>query len=74
MRIITRATSAINIKTMVLTLEFLGIRSIRACAGEADSDEGYTRWYSRILRTVVYIDVRDDSFVLFHRAMKQFTA
>ena len=25
---------------MVLTLEFLGIWSIRACAGEADSDEG----------------------------------
>ena len=55
---------------MVLTLEFLGIRPIRACAGEADSDEGYTRWYSRILRTVVYIDVRDDSFILLHRAMQ----
>ena len=38
--------------------------------GSGDSVEGFTRWYSRILRTVVHIDTSDDSFILFHRAMK----
>ena len=55
---------------MVLPLEFLGIRSILACVGEADSAEWYTRWYSRILRTVSHIDVKDDQFILFHRARR----
>ena len=69
-RIIARANSAINIKTLVLTLEYLGIRPIRACVGAADSVEWYTRWYGRLLRTVVHIDVKDDQFILFHRAMQ----
>ena len=38
--------------------------------GSADSVEGFTRWYSRILRAVVHIDASDDSFILFHRARK----
>ena len=38
--------------------------------GAADSVEGYTRWYSRLLRTVAHIDVKDDQVILFHRAMK----
>ena len=67
--IIARATSAVNIKTMVLTLEFLGIRSTVACAGASDSADGYTRWYSRILRTVVHIDVRSSEFALFRTVM-----
>ena len=56
-RIIARASSTVNIKTIVFTFEFLGIRSVLACAGTADSAEGFTRWYTRILRTVVHIDV-----------------
>ena len=63
--IVARATSAVNIKTMALTLEFLGIRSIIACAGSSDTSEGFTRWYSKILRTVVRIDVRSNEFTSF---------
>ena len=61
---------ASNIKTMALALEFLGSRSINACAGAAESAEAFIRRRSRILRTVVRIDVKDDQFVLFHRAMR----
>ena len=68
--VIARATSAINIKTIVLTLEFLGVRSITACVGSADSAENFTRWYTRIRRTVVHIDVGTNEFALFHRAMQ----
>ena len=68
--VIARVSSAINIKAIVLTFEFLGVRSITACAGSATSIEGFTRWYSRLLRTVVHIDTKDDSFRLFHRAME----
>ena len=53
---------------MVLTLEFLGIRPIRACVGGADSVEWYARRYSRLLRTVVHIDVQDGPFILAHRS------
>ena len=63
--IIARATSAVDIKALVLTSEFLGIRSVVACAGTADTAEGFTRWYSRILRTVVHIDVRTSEFALY---------
>ena len=38
--------------------------------GSADSAEGFTRWYSRTLRTVVHIDASDDSFCPYHRAAK----
>ena len=38
--------------------------------GAAESSDGFTRWYSRILRTIVHIDVKDDQFILFHRAMQ----
>ena len=55
---------------MVLTLEFLGIRSICACVGTADTADGFARWYTRLLRTVVHIDVIGDHFILFHRAME----
>ena len=55
---------------MVLTLELLGIRSIVACAGTADTTDGFARWYTRLLRTVVHIDVSGGDFILFHRAMK----
>ena len=68
--IITRATSAGDIKTMELTPKFLWARSIFACAGAADSPYGFTRWYTRILRTVVHIDVRTNEFAIFHRAMQ----
>ena len=68
--IIARATSVMHVKPMVLTLEFLGIRPVSACAGAAESADGFTRWYSRLLRTVVRIDVSSDDFILFHRAMK----
>ena len=50
---------------MVLTLEFLGIRSIGACVGAAESTEGFTRWYTKLLRTVVHIDVSSEDFSLF---------
>ena len=36
--------------------------------GAADSVEGYTRWYGRLLRAVVHIDVKVGQFILFHRA------
>ena len=38
--------------------------------GTADTVEGFTRWYARLLRTVVHIEVKDDSFILFHRALQ----
>ena len=68
--VIARATSSINIKTIVRALEFLGVRSITACVGSADSADNFTRRYTRILRTVVHIDVRTNGFTLFHRAMQ----
>ena len=55
---------------MVLTLEFLGGRPIRACVGAAEFFEGDTRRYSRFLRAVAHIDVRGGQFILFHRAAK----
>ena len=38
--------------------------------GAADSVEGFTRWYTRLLRAVVHIDVKTDEFNLFHNAMQ----
>ena len=38
--------------------------------GSADSANGFTRWYKRLLRTVVHIDVETDEFTLFHHAMQ----
>lgn len=55
---------------MVVTLEFLWIRSIVVCAGTAESADGFARWYSRLLRTVSHIDVSVGDFILFYRAMK----
>ena len=57
-------------KTMVSTLEFLGPRSIRACVSAAESVEGFTRWCSKILRTVAHIDAKDDQFILFRCAIQ----
>ena len=65
---IARLSSAVNIKEVALTFEFLGVRSINACAGSSTSLEDFARRYSRLLRTVVHIDTKDDSFRLFHRA------
>ena len=55
---------------MVLTLKRLVVCSIRAFAKEAGPNDGSTRWYRRMLRTVAHIDVVDDRPILFHRAMK----
>ena len=38
--------------------------------GAADSVDGLTRRYSKILRTVAHIDLKDDQFILAHRAMQ----
>ena len=43
-RIIARASSTVNIKTIALTFEFLGIICVLACAGTSDTAEGLTRW------------------------------
>ena len=67
--VIARVSSAVNVKAIVLTFEFLGVRSITACAGSATSIEGFTRRYPRLLSTVVHIDTKDDSFCSLHRAM-----
>ena len=32
--------------------------------------EGFARWYTRLLRAVVRIDVKDSEFILFHRALQ----
>ena len=69
-RIVTRGTDSPNTRTMAAKLEFIGIRPTSACAGVAESSEGFARWYSKILRAVVHIDAKGDHVILFHRAMQ----
>ena len=68
-RIIALAKSAVDIETMAMALDLIGIRTTIACAGSEDTAGCFTRWYSKILRTVVHIDVRTNENTLFRSVM-----
>ena len=63
--VITRAAPPCNPIAVALTLNFLGIKSINACARDGRTVDTFNRWYTKRLNTLIKLDVGPETFSVF---------
>ena len=67
--VVARATSPCSAEAVARAYNFLGIKTVSACANSASELSAFTRRYTKRLLTHLHLDVKPLEFDPFHREM-----